>query len=93
MIAGGTHLEISVNKEDHIVEFWLTNAEKNDAVLRELLKPQYKAWKAKKYLPVVYKSGERDLCEATSDLLCYNRKRLAQLEVQREKKRSVEISR
>lgn len=77
-------MEINVKEKGHIVEFWLTNAEKNDVALRKSLKLQYKTWKAKKYLPVVFESGERGLYETTSDLLCYNRKRIAQLEVQRE---------
>ena len=86
-------MEIHVNEKQHTVEFWLTNAEKNDAALRESLKLQYKMWKSEKYLPVVFESGERDLYDATSDLLCYNRKRIAQLEVQREKKRNTDMSR
>lgn len=85
-------MEINVKEKDHIVEFWLTNAEKNDVALQKSLKLQCKTWKAKKYLPVVYESGERGLFEATSDLLSYNRKRIAQLEVQQADKRSVEIS-
>ena len=79
-------MEIRVNEKCRIVEFWLTNAEKNDIALRESLKPQYQKWKAENYLPVVYESGKRDLCAATSALLCYNRKRRAQLDVQREKR-------
>ncbi|NCB51111.1 MAG: hypothetical protein EOM54_04415 [Clostridia bacterium] len=86
-------MEIHVNAKNHIVEFWLTNAEKNDALLRESLKSQYKKWKAENYLPVMYESGERDLYKATSDLLRYNRRRIAQLEVQSEKRRSAEINR
>jgi len=78
-------LEINVNEKERVVEFWLTNAEKNDAALRESLKLQYKAWKAKKYLPVVFESGSLDLYPATSDLLCYNRRRIAQLEALQEK--------
>lgn len=80
-----------MNEKQHIVEFWLTNTEKNDAALHQLLKLQYKKWKSENYLPVVFESGERGLYEATSDLLCYNRKRLAQLEVQREKTCPVEM--
>lgn len=86
-------MEINVKEKVHIVEFGLTNAEKTDVALRESLKLQYKAWKAKRYLPVVFESGERSLYEATSDLLCHNRRRLAQLEVQREKKQSAKMSR
>jgi hypothetical protein len=45
--AGGTCLEIQVNEKEHIVEFWLTNAEKNNTALRESMNPLYKLWKEK----------------------------------------------
>ena len=78
-------MEINVRDKSKIVEIWLTNAEKRNTELREQLKPLYKEYKAKKYLVAVFESGERDLGDAASDLLCYNRKRIAQLEVEREK--------
>lgn len=53
--------------------------------LRERLKPLYQKYKAQKYLVAVFESGDRDLADATSDLLCYNRKRLAEMEVQRQR--------
>ena len=79
------YLEINVRDKSKIVEIWLTNAEKRNTELREKLKPLYKEYQAKKYLVAVFESGERDLGDAASDLLCYNRKRIAQLEVEREK--------
>lgn len=78
-------MEINVRDKSKIVEIWLTNAEKRNTELREQLKPLYKEYKARNYLVAVFESGERDLCAAASDLLCYNRKRIAQLEVEREK--------
>ena len=78
-------MEINVRDKSKIVEIWLTNAEKRNTELREKLKPLYKEYQAKKYLVAVFESGERDLGDAASDLLCYNRKRIAQLEVEREK--------
>ena len=78
-------MEINVRDKSKIVEIWLTNAEKRNTELREQLKPLYKEYQAKKYLVAVFESGERDLGDAASDLLCYNRKRIAQLEVEREK--------
>lgn len=83
-------MEINVREECKIVEVWLTNAEKRNVELREQLKPLYKKYKAKNYLVAVFESGERDLGAATSDLLCYNRKRIAQLEVEREKQCSMQ---
>lgn len=78
-------MEINVNDNNKTVEIWLTNQEKRDAAMREQLRPLYQAYAEKKYLVAVFQSGERDLRQSTSDLLCYNRKRLAQIEVEREK--------
>lgn len=82
-------MEIHVRNEKKIVEIWLSNAEKHDTNLRERLKPLYKEYTAKKYLVAVFESGEQDLTEATSSLLLYNRRRIAELEVEREKKRGI----
>ena len=41
------------------------------------------------YLVAVFLSGERELADATSDLLCYNRKRLAEKEVQRQRQQGM----
>lgn len=78
-------MEINVHSDSKLVEIWLTNAEKRNAELRESLKPLYQEYKAKNYLVAVFESGEQNLADATSDLLCYNRKRLAQMEAQRER--------
>ena len=78
-------MEINVRDHCKIVEVWLSNSEKRDELLRERLKPLYQKYKAQKYLVAVFESGDRDLADATSDLLCYNRKRLAELEVQRQR--------
>ena len=69
-----------------MVEIWLSNAEKRDPVLRESLKDIYDKFKKKKYLVAVFESGEKDLYQGTLDLLAYNKRRCAELEVQREKK-------
>ena len=74
-------------RQRKLVEIWLTNAEKKDPVLREGLKDIYDKYKKKKYLVAVYESGEKDLYQGTLDLLAYNKRRSAELEVQREKKR------
>lgn len=80
-------MEINVREGSRIVEIWLTKAEKQDAAIQEKLKPMYRAYKDKNYLVAVFQSGGRDLADAASDLLCYNRKRIAQLAVEREKQR------
>lgn len=78
-----------MRNDSRIVEIWLSNAEKHDTDLRERLKPLYREYKAKNYLVVVFESGEQDLIEATSSLLIYNRRRIAELEVEKEKQREV----
>lgn len=79
-------MEMDVRDDKKIVEIWLTNAEKNDPVLRESLKDVYAKYKAKKYLVAVFESGSGDLYQYTRDLLIYNRRRSAQRAVQQEKK-------
>lgn len=81
-----SRLEVNIRHKSKIVEIWLTNIEKQNKELREQLKPFYQKYKKQDYLVAVFESGERDLCDAASDLLCYNRKRIAQLEVEREKR-------
>lgn len=75
-------MEIIVNEKAQIVEYWLRS---DEAGLREQLKPEFMDWKRQGYVPAVFLSGEKDLYRQTSDLLCYNRKRIAQLEVQQTK--------
>ena len=76
-------MEINVRADRKLVEIWLTNAEKRDGALLEKLKTLYPVYRAEKYLVVVFASGGRALSDATSDLLCYNRRRLAQTEARR----------
>lgn len=78
-------MEINVRDERKLVEVWLTNAEKSDSAVRERLKLLYAAYKKKNYLVAVYLSGGRDIYRSTLDLLVYNKKRVAELAVQREK--------
>ena len=78
-------MELSVNDANRLVEIWLTNAEKADPVLRAGLQGIYNTFKKKKYLVAVFESGNCDLYEQTRELLLYNRQRLAEQEVQREK--------
>lgn len=85
-------MEINVNESSKIVEIWLTNAEKQDRELREKLKLLYREFEAKKILVAVFESGQRDLAETTSDLLCYNRRRSAEREVEQEKQMGMTMS-
>lgn len=78
-------MEIHVRDESRIVEVWLTKAEQQDAEVRERLKPLCQEYKRKNYLVAVFQSGEQDLADVTRDLLRYNRRRIAQLEVERDR--------
>jgi hypothetical protein len=86
-------VEINVRDKSKIVEIWLTNSEKQDSRLREQLKPLYQAYHGKKYIVAVFESGERDLGDMTSDLLCYNRKRTAQWKAVRERQTAMAAER
>lgn len=78
-------MEVNVRDDRKIVEVWFSNTEKANVELQNQLKPLYSAYKARKYTVAVFCSGTEDLFENTSALLVTNRKRLAELEVQREK--------
>lgn len=78
-------MEINVRSERKIVEIWLTREEERDARLREELKQLCRMYKEQGYLAAVYESGDQDLWKTASDLLRYNRRRIAQQEVEQEK--------
>lgn len=71
------------------MQVWLTRQERDDEALRQRLAPMYRDYKKSGYLIAVFQSGEQDLYQQTSDLLRYNRKRMAELAVQREKAKSL----
>ncbi len=79
-------MEINVRDNEKLVDVWLTNVEKNDPQIQAQLRELYAKYKEKKYLVAVYQSGSRDLYESTLALLAYNKKRVAELDVQREKR-------
>ena len=80
---GGKKEFVSVVFQDET--FWLTREERDDPAFRESLKPIYQQYKDQNYLVAVFLSGEEDLYQQTRDLLLYNRRRLAEKEVQAEK--------
>jgi len=77
-------VEINI-RGDSIVEVWLTKEESRNTVLQEQLKPLYRKWKEKHYLVAVFISGTKDLFEGTRDLLLYNKKRIVDLELRKQK--------
>ena len=78
-------MEINIRDSNKIVEVWLTREERQNIGLRERLRSLYQEYRAIKYLVAVFESGEQDLEELTGSLLVYNRKRVVQLEMEREK--------
>ncbi len=77
-------MKIDVKDDKKTVSIWLTNEEKNDPSVSETLKPLFKQYKDKNYLVAVFKSGEGNMSDLTSDLICYNRKKIAQHAVRAE---------
>lgn len=71
-------MEFRVHENIQTVEVWLTRAESRDAALRERMKPQYRQWKAQKYLVAVFSSGEGDLVGQTAGLLRKNLTEMAE---------------
>ena len=75
---------MNINPESRTVEVWLTTREAHDPALKAHLRVLYQVFAAQKYLTAEFHSGSRELAQSASDLLCYNRKRIAQLAVERE---------
>ena len=82
-------MELNVRNDSKIVEIWLTKAEKQDAQLQKELKLVYESFHEVGYTVATFLSGNQDLPDTTSDLICYNRKRIAQMEVEQEKKQGL----
>ncbi len=78
-------LVINTLDDQKIVQIWLTNAEKDDPSVAAALTPLYAQNKSQGYQTVVYKSGRQDLKEGIRDLLLYNKRKIAELEVRQEK--------
>ena len=83
----------NVDARCKIVEVWLTRAEQQDAVLQQSLKGQYAQWRRKGYLVAVYCSGNSDLYNQTLDLLTDNKRRAAELAVQRDRQHQAVVER
>lgn len=77
-------MELNICNDKKAVEVWLTQAERDNPAVMKRLKPMYQAYAQKKYTVAVFFSGNEDLYQQTSDLVCYNRKRLAEMEVEEE---------
>ena len=78
-------MELNVRNDSKIVEVWLTREEKQDAQLKKKLKLVYQSFHESGYTVATFLSGALALENVTSGLICYNRKRIAQMEVEQEK--------
>ena len=78
-------MEIEVRHDMKLVTLWLTGGEQEDCRVREQLKAIYAYYGTKKYMVAQFHSGTESLYTNTRDLLLYNRKRVEELAVQREK--------
>lgn len=82
---GGLPVEIIVQEQGKLVTVWLNRKEQENSALRERLKSLYAGYAEKKYTVAEFLSGGEELYHNTRDLLLYNRRKLAEAEVQREK--------
>lgn len=78
-------LQIDVLDDKKIVAVWLTRAERDDESVMARLRSLRSEYKAKKYTVAEYHSGSGDLHTSVLDLLAYNKRRIAELDAQREK--------
>lgn len=85
-------LQIDVLDNKKIVAVWLTRAEDANEAVRARIDGLCREYKPRKYQVAVYKSGSADLHTSVLDLLAYNKRRAAELQVQREKAAKAEHS-
>ncbi len=83
-------LQIDVLDDKKIVAVWLTRAEDANETVRARIDGLCREYKPRKYQVAVYKSGREDLHTSVLDLLAYNKRRAAELQVQREKSAKAE---
>ena len=83
-------MQIDVLDDKKIVAVWLTRAEDANETVRARIDGLCREYKPRKYQVAVYKSGREDLHTSVLDLLAYNKRRAAELQVQREKSAKAE---
>ncbi len=77
-------MHIHIHEAAGLTEIWLTKTEHRNPVLGEQLKAFCARCSAAGCPAVVFVSGSQDLYRCIHDLLAYNQKRLAELEIHRE---------
>ena len=78
-------MEFILDEKHKFAEIWMTNADQADPAIEAQAQRLCKEWRAKGYLPVIYRSGKEDLYEMTSALLVSNRNRMARREAEAER--------
>lgn len=78
-------MEIDVDHSKKLVSVWLSQAESQDAAIKEQLGALYLSYWKKKYKVAVFHSGREDLYQNTLELLRLNRRRSAARTVQKAK--------
>lgn len=73
-------VEVNTNTRYRRVEIWLTRTEQKNEILCRQLSTLYPIFKKHKYTVAVFLSGDGDLLQSTSNLLRYNKRRIAELE-------------
>lgn len=75
-------MKIEVREEPKkIVYFWMSRSEAADTAQMNRLTPQFKAWKSKGYLPIVFESGNGKLEDGMYMLMKKNYEELAKKEI------------
>ena len=65
-------MQITVNREKHTAEVWLTIDERDHPLVQEKLSAFYQSCRAQKLSVAVYQSGDASLDDTTRELLCYH---------------------
>ncbi len=73
-------MELDTDHRAKVVMVWLTRTEGQDTAIQTGLQSLYRKYKAQGYTVAVFRSGEQNLADVTSSLLCSNRNRIAQAE-------------
>lgn len=73
-------MKIEMDHVHKLTTVWLANGEGEDPQIKEQIRRLTADCKAKKHMMAVYHSGSKNLTDQTSGLLCYNRRRMVQLE-------------
>ena len=78
-------MKIEVRETPHkAVLFWLSRAEAADTQMMDSLKTQFKNWKNRGYLPVIFESGEGNMEDHLYLLMKRNYELLAKKELAEE---------